>query len=161
MTHSHSIRPTPEAPASDGIARAALFAALYQSLRHSPLAERETLLNNLESSLGSAYDDLSGKLGQVLDNPAQPTTDQIHGLWMLYLAFIAHPQSDAQMWIGPDVFGHDDHECLRLQLPSVTGLAMQELEAELRIVARVVDARAGVRCARTEGGQVTVDLDLP
>jgi hypothetical protein len=160
MTHSPSIRPVPEAPASGGIARAALFAALFQSLRQCPSDGRETLLNSLESSLGSAYDDLSGKLGQILDNPAQPKADQIHGLWMLYLAFIAHPQADAQMWIGPDLFGQDDHECLRLQLPPATGPAMHDLEAQLRIVARTVDERAGVSCGRTEGGQVTVNLHL-
>ncbi|WP_146164858.1 hypothetical protein [Desulfonatronum sp. SC1] len=137
---------------------AALFAALFQALRHCPPSRRSAVLDALESRLGEVVDDLSAKLESLLA-PGTPERDRIQGLWLLYLSLVSQSQGDVQMWIGPDLFSDDAESHLRLHLPEGGASAFRpRLPEELEILAQTVNNAARVTLNRPGPGQLVVVL---
>ena len=136
---------------------AALFAALFQALESCAPQQRAAILDALEPRLGSVHDDLSGKV-RALQAPELDSQDKIQGLWLLYLSFVAYPQGDVQIWIGPDLFSDDTGNHLRLILPGNVAATLSTMLENMRILARIVNPLADVVVKESRPGQVVVIL---
>lgn len=145
------------------LTKAALFAALFQALRHCPQERRDSILRLLENRLDSEYDDLDQKLVLLLDAANMSAKDRIYGLWLLYLSFFVHrrSQSGMQMWIGADLFSEDQSECLRMRGPGALLPDPMDLERELTILAQTVDDAASVKVSRVSPDQLSAIAQMP
>lgn len=88
-----------------------LLGALALSLRHCPSAVSETAAY-LETVAPGWYDDLEDKLA-VLARPDLDESERIYSLWLFYVS-VFRPDTGGMAWLGPDMAGPDDEECLRL-----------------------------------------------
>lgn len=140
--------------------RAALFAALFQALGSCSSEQRSAVLDLLESRLGSAYDDLNGKLSLLLEPGAMSVEDKIYGLWMLFFSFLVHPQprSGVQMWIGADLFGDDQRETMRLRGPADVLPEPLALERELAVLAAAISGTAQAKVERAAPDQLSITV---
>ena len=62
---------------------AALFAALFQALKHCAADQRDGILQTLEIRLDTAYDDLDEKAALLLTPNRMSVEDRVYGLWLL------------------------------------------------------------------------------
>ncbi|WP_459938353.1 hypothetical protein [Desulfonatronum parangueonense] len=136
---------------------AALFAALFQALESCDPQQRATILDTLEPRLGSVHDDLSGKVRALLA-PELDSQDKIQGLWLLYLSFVAYPQGDVQIWIGPDLFSDDTGSHLRLILQGSVSVTPSAIVEDMQLLARTVNASADVVVKESQPGHLAVIL---
>ncbi|WP_139162908.1 hypothetical protein [Desulfonatronum thiosulfatophilum] len=130
---------------------------MFQALEVCVPEQRAAILDVLEPRLGSVHDDLSGKV-RALQTPGLERQDKIQGLWLLYLSFVAYPQGDVQIWIGPDLFSDDTGNHLRLILPGKVSAIISTMLEDMRILARVVSPWADVVVKETRPGHVVVIL---
>lgn len=139
---------------------AALFAALFQTLRYCPPERRGPILVLLETRLGSVHDDLEKKISQLLYADSMSQEDRIYSLWMLYMSFIHYPHArpGMQIWIGPDLFSDDQRACLRLRGPGADLPDPMVLQGELTILAQAVNKRAGAEIRQSGPEQLSISV---
>lgn len=142
---------------------AALFAALFQALKHCAADQRDGILQTLEIRLDTAYDDLDEKAALLLTPNRMSVEDRVYGLWLLYLSVVVFPRLDqeVQAWIGVDVFSNDRHECLRLRGAFASLPEPDSLERDLTMLARVFSPEAQAEARRTTPDQLAVTLHGP